>query len=133
MLSSSTSQTTLRKGQEYTIEVRYSGTPMETGRFGGFTFGSDPSGKPWITTANEGQGASLWWPNKDQWRDEPEDMELNVDIPNDLVDVSNGKFLGTKDLGDGYTRWQWRVHYPINWYNVSLNIGDYVHFRRQTW
>ncbi len=119
---------TLRKGQEYAVEIRYSGTPMETGRFGGFTFGSDPSGKPWITTANEGQGASLWWPNKDQWRDEPEGLELNVDIPNGLVDVSNGKFLGTKDLGDGYTRWQWRVHYPINSYNVSLNIGDYVHF-----
>ncbi len=119
---------TLRAGREYAVEVRYSGTPMETGRFGGFSFGKDPSGKPWITTANEGQGASLWWPNKDQWRDEPERMELSVAIPNDLVNVSNGKFLGKTDVGDGYTRWDWRVHYPINSYNVSLNIGNYVHF-----
>ena len=119
---------TLRPGRDYVVEVRYSGTPIETGRFGGFTFGTDPAGKPWITTANEGQGASLWWPNKDQWRDEPEGMELNVEIPSDLVDVSNGRFLGKKDLGDGYTRWQWRIHYPINSYNVSLNIGNYVHF-----
>ena len=44
-------------------------------------------------------------------------------IPNDLIDVSNGRFIGKTDLGDGYTRWDWRVHYPINSYNVSLNIG----------
>jgi aminopeptidase N len=44
------------------------------------------------------------------------------------VDVSNGRFIGKTDLGDGYTRWDWQVHYPINSYNVSLNIGKYVHF-----
>jgi aminopeptidase N len=119
---------TLRRGREYAIDVHYSGTPAETGRFGGFTFGKDPAGNPWITTANEGQGASLWWPNKDQWRDEPEGIELSVTIPSTLVDVSNGRFIGKTDLGDGYTRWDWRVHYPINSYNVSLNIGSYVHF-----
>jgi aminopeptidase N len=42
--------------------------------------------------------------------------------------VSNGKLMGKTDLGDGYTRWDWQVHYPINSYNVSLNIGNYVHF-----
>ncbi len=70
----------------------------------------------------------MWWPNKDQWRDEVESMEISVAIPNGLVDVSNGKFVGKTDLGDGYTRWDWLVHYPINNYDVSLNIGNYVHF-----
>ena len=59
-------------------------------------------------------------------------MEISVAIPSDLVDVSNGKFVGKTDLGDGYTRWDWRVHYPINSYNVSLNIGNYVHFERSS-
>jgi aminopeptidase N len=118
----------LRAGRTYTIEVHYSGTPPETGRFGGFTFGKDPAGNHWITTANEGQGASLWWPNKDQWRDEPEGMTLSVAVPNGLVDVSNGRAMGKTDLGDGYTRWDWRIHYPINSYNVSLNIGNYTQF-----
>ena len=35
---------------------------------------------------------------------------------------------GKTDLGDGYTRWDWHVHYPINNYDVSLNIGNYEHF-----
>lgn len=119
---------TLRKGREYAIDFHYSGTPLEKGRFGGLAFRKDPAGKHWINTANEGEGSSIWWPGKDQWRDEPEGMRLGVAIPNGLVDVSNGKFVGKTDLGDGYTRWDWQIHYPINSYNVSLNIGDYVHF-----
>jgi aminopeptidase N len=55
-------------------------------------------------------------------------MRISVEIPNDLADVSNGKFVGKTDLGDGFTRWDWEIHYPINSYNVSLNIGHYVHF-----
>ena len=119
---------TLRAGRVYSIDFYYSGNPLETGRFGGMAFRKDPLGHHWINTACEGEGASIWWPNKDQWRDEVESMEISVAIPNDLVDVSNGEFLGKTDLGDGYTRWDWRVHYPINSYGVSLNIGNYVHF-----
>ena len=119
---------TLRAGRVYTIDFYYSGTPQTIGRFGGFTFGQDPMHRPWIFTACEGEGASIWWPNKDQWRDEPESMKISVAIPNNLTDVSNGKFLGKEDLGDGYTRWDWLVQYPINNYDVSLNIGNYVHW-----
>jgi aminopeptidase N len=119
---------TLEAGHVYSIDFYYSGSPTQTGRFGGFTFGKDPSGHPWIYTACEGIGASIWWPNKDQWRDEVENMQISVSIPNDLVDVSNGRFMGKTDLGGGYTRWDWFVHYPINNYDVSLNIGNYQHF-----
>jgi aminopeptidase N len=120
---------TLHAGHTYSIEVHYSGSPVETGRFGCFTFKQDTAGHPWINTACEETGASVWWPNKDQWRDEPQQgMQISVAVPNGLMDVSNGKFMGKKDLGDGYTRWDWKVHYPINNYDVALNIGNYVHF-----
>jgi aminopeptidase N len=119
---------TLRAGRVYTIDFYYSGNPLTTGRFGAITFKKDPKGRPWVNTACEGIGASIWWPNKDQWRDEVENMRISVAVPNNLVDVSNGRFLGKTDLGDGYTRWDWQVNYPINNYNVSLNIGTYEHF-----
>jgi aminopeptidase N len=119
----------LRKGREYAIAVHYSGTPQQQGRFGGFVFGRNPaSGKPWVFTACEGEGSSIWWPSKDQWRDEPDSMDISVTIPSDLVDVSNGRLMGRTPLPDGFTRWDWRVHYPINSYNVSVNITDYAHF-----
>ena len=119
---------TLKRGQTYSIDFHYSGEPKTTGRFGGFTFGTDPKGRPWIFTACEGEGASIWWPNKDQWRDEVENMDISIAIPNDLIDVSNGRFQNKKDLGDGYIQWNWLVNHPINNYSVSVNIGAYTHF-----
>lgn len=122
---------TLHTGQTYSIDFYYSGNPVETGRFGAITFKKDPSGHTWINTACEETGASVWWPNKDQWRDEVENMQISVSVPTGLTDVSNGKFLGSTDLGDGYTRFDWLVQYPINNYDVSLNIGNYTHFSDQ--
>ena len=120
---------TLRKGKTYDVVFAYSGQPVTQGRFGCFSFDKDKEGKPWITTACEEEGPSIWWPNKDQWRDEPQDgMKISVAVPNGLMDVSNGAFEGSQNLGDGYTRWDWRVHYPINNYDVALNIGEYQHF-----
>ena len=100
---------TLKAGREVAIEFFFSGTPVQKGRFGGFTFSKDPKGRPWIYSSCEGQGASVWWPNKDQWRDRVDSMDISIEIPSDLVDVSNGKFLGKKDIGDGFTRWNWHV------------------------
>ncbi|MGC9157614.1 MAG: M1 family metallopeptidase [Terracidiphilus sp.] len=119
---------TLHAGRVYSIDFYYSGHPTPIGRFGGLTFKKDPAGRVWITTACEGDGASVWWPNKDQWRDEVQSMDISVAVPNGLIDVSNGRLIGKTDLGDGYTRWDWHVSYPINNYDVALNIGDYVHF-----
>ena len=119
----------LRSGRTYAIDVHYSGPPKEQGRFGCLPFRTDPAGRPWITTACEDNGASSWWPNKDQWRDEPDEgMRISVAVPNGLMNVSNGRMLGRMDLGDGFTRWDWEVSYPINNYNVALNIGAYAHF-----
>ena len=118
----------LKAGLVYTLDFYYSGTPQTIGRFGGFTFGKDPVGRPWIFTACEGEGASIWWPNKDQWKDEVESMRISVAVPNGLTDVSNGKFIGQTDLHDGFTRWEWLVQYPINNYDVSVNIGKYEHW-----
>lgn len=119
---------TLKAGEVITIVFHYSGTPDQRGRFGGFTFGKDPQGRSWVYTSCEGQGASVWWPNKDQWRDEVESMDISVSAPNGLVAVCNGKMAGKQELADGYTRWDWHVSYPINNYCVSLNIATYQHF-----
>jgi len=55
-------------------------------------------------------------------------MQITVAVKIAPIDVSNGKFLGKTNLGDGYTRWDWQVQYPINSYGVALNIGAYTQF-----
>jgi aminopeptidase N len=120
---------TLRRGREYAVDFHYSGTPLEIGRGGGgIGFRTDANGVAFINTVCEGVGSATWWPSKDQWHDEVDSLMISVAVPSNLTDVSNGRLVGKTDLGDGYTRWDWRVQSPINSYSVSLNIGDYVHF-----
>lgn len=123
---------TLKRGKTYEIKIAYAGEPKEVGRFGGMAFRTDPQGRPWVVTSCEDEGSSVWWPSKDQWRDEPQKgVVVSVAVPNALTAVSNGRLLRKKDLHDGYTRWDWRVTYPINSYDVALNIADYTHFGDQ--
>ncbi len=120
-----------KAGEKYSLDFHYSGAPKSSSRFGGISFDEDPAGRPWMYTACEGPGSSYRWPCKDQWRDEVESMDISVAVPNGLTDVSNGRYMGKEDLGDGFTRWKWRVHYPINSYNVSINVAAYEHFSDQ--
>lgn len=122
----------LKKLAKDSVRVYYSGHPIIAKNApwdGGFVFEKDEEGNPWIAVAVQGTGASLWYPNKDHQSDEPEEVLIEAEVPNGLMNVSNGRFMGEKDLGDGYTRWSWKVLNPINNYNVVLNIGNYVHFR----
>ena len=123
---------TLHRGEVAEVTVAYHGAPVAKGRFGGMSFEQDPAGRPWIFTACEDDGSSIWWPSKDQWQDEPQDgIDLSVAVPDALTDVSNGRFVSRIKLtgkDDGYTQWNWHVSYPINSYDVALNIGTYSHF-----
>lgn len=116
---------------EQTLQFYYSGHPIIAKRApwdGGFVFSKDTAGQPWIGVAVQGDGASLWYPVKDTQTDEPDlGATISVSVPNGLMDVSNGRFKGSVDLKNGYTRWDWEVKNPINTYDITVNIGDYVH------
>ena len=121
----------LKTGQIDSVQFYYSGNPIVAANApwdGGFVFDKDEEGNPWIAVAVQGTGASLWYPNKDHQSDEPEEVLIEIAVPNGLMNVSNGRFLGKQDLGNGYNRWSWKVSNPINNYDVVLNIGNYVHF-----
>ncbi|HSP12252.1 MAG TPA: M1 family metallopeptidase [Salegentibacter sp.] len=113
------------------IQFYYSGHPIVAKNApwdGGFVWDEDEDGNPWIGVAVQGTGASLWYPNKDHQSDEPEEVQLDIAVPNGLMNVSNGQFLGEKDLDDGFTQWSWKTVNPINNYNVMINIANYEHF-----
>ena len=122
---------TLPKDSQQKIRFYYSGKPIIAKRApwdGGFVFSNDSDGKPWIGVAVQGIGASLWFPVKDTQTDEPDQgATIKVAVPNGLLNVSNGRFLGSEDLKNGYTRWDWEVKNPINSYDITVNIGDYAH------
>lgn len=120
-------------GSEAVLWVYYHGSPRKAINppwDGGFSWTRDKSGNPWIAVSCQGLGASVWWPCKDcQW-DEPDyGMEMNFAVPTGLTCVSNGRLVSSgKNTSTNKTEWQWEVKNPINNYDVTFYIGDYLHW-----
>lgn len=118
-------------GSLQTLTVYYHGQPRVATHppwNGGVVWTTDSLGNPWVATACQGVGASIWWPNKDTQADEPDSQRIVVTVPDTLVDVSNGRLRRKARNKDGTMSFEWFVSNPINNYDVALNIGKYVHF-----
>src|SRR5438270_7385220 len=113
-----------------TLSIYYHGKPTVAIRppwDGGFVWAIASLGRRWIVTANEGLGASVWWPNKDYLADEPDSQRVAITVPDSLIDVSNGRLRSTTPNPDGSTTYEWFVVNPINNYDVAVNAGHYAH------
>ncbi|WP_020536842.1 M1 family metallopeptidase [Lewinella cohaerens] len=122
--------TVQQAGDTGSFTVHYYGKPTIASNApwdGGFVWAEDKRGRNWIAVACEGDGASLWWPNKDHLSDEPDSMLISLTVPSNLMAVANGNLREVEEE-DKYTRYDWFVSYPIDNYNVTLNIGHYTQF-----
>lgn len=124
---------TQKKGTQNYFTVYYQGEPIEAKNppwDGGFTWQKDKNGAPWVGVSCEGIGASLWWPNKDHLSDEPDSMRVTCSVPDDLIFVGNGilesEMHNEEKAKKSFT---WKVSYPINNYNVTVNIAKYANFQ----
>jgi len=126
----------LKKGEQANIKVWYGGYPREAVNApwdGGFSWKKDGNGNPWIGISCQGLGASVWWPCKDHQSDEPDSMRITCTARYPLKIIANGDLRSDTSVWNQYfNSWVnvsvWFVSYPINNYNVTLNIGDYEHF-----
>lgn len=116
----------------YTIALSYSGNVQVAVRppwDGGWIFAKDKMGRPWMSVACQGLGASVWFPCKDHQGDEPDKgATLKINADDDLVAVGNGRLKSKKKFEQGKTTWEWEVKNPINNYNIIPYIGKYVSF-----
>jgi aminopeptidase N len=120
-----------RVGAHKTITVHYHGRPQIARNppwQGGFTWGKDSLGRPWVVTTDQGMGASVWWPNKDTQADEPDSQRVALRVPAPLINVSNGRLRGTTRHPDGTTTYEWFVVNPINNYAIAVAAGNYAHY-----
>jgi len=119
-------------GEMATLGVHYHGKPRIATNppwDGGLILAQDSLGRPWIATANQALGASVWWPTKDTQADEPDDgQRIAITVPDSLVDVSNGRLRSVVNHDDGTTTYEWYVESPINNYDVAINAAHYAHF-----
>jgi aminopeptidase N len=120
-----------KAGERRTVTAYYHGKPRVAVRppwDGGVAWKSDSLGAPWIATANQGLGASAWWPNKDTQADEPDSQRVAITVPDPMVNVSNGRLRRVEHHDNGTATWEWFVTRPINNYDVAINAGSYEHF-----
>ena len=118
----------IKKGSIFEFTVFYEGVPQSADNppwAGGFTWSKDKDGRDWIAVSCEGEGARIWWPNKDHITAEGDSVRMAYTVPSNLVAVGNGKLRSVKNLGEK-TTYEWFVSNPINNYNISVQIGNYV-------
>ena len=119
------------QGEVYSVVLTYSGRPKISARppwSGGITWKKDKNGLPFIASSCQGDGASLWWPCKDHMYDEPDSMLISVNVPGNLMDVSNGRLRSMVKQKNKTKTYNWFVANPIDNYGVNINIADYAHF-----
>ena len=116
----------------HTIGITYHGKPREAINppwDGGWIFTKDDKGRPWMTVACQGLGASVWYPCKDHQSDEPDQGAIvRIKIPDTLVSVANGRLISKDYADDGTALYKWEVKNPINNYDIIPYIGKYVNF-----
>ena len=121
-------ESTISKGEIFEFTVFYHGIPQSADNppwAGGFTWSKDKDNRDWVAVSCEGEGARIWWPNKDHITAEGDSVRMVYTVPSNLVAVGNGKLKSVKNLGNK-TSYEWFVSNPINNYNVSVQIGNYV-------
>ena len=119
----------LEENKNYKLRIYYSGSPKEAINppwDGGFVWLKDYNNFNWLGVACQDEGASIWWPCKDHLSDKPDSMRVSCKIPKKLKFICNGNIESDSLINDKKRQTTWKISYPINIYNVSLNIGNYV-------
>lgn len=116
----------MKAGATFSIYLSYEGKPVEAHKppwDGGFVWKQDENKNPWIGVACESEGASLWWPNKDDVSDEPDSADITITVPEGLMAVSNGVLQKQETNVNKTQTCHWHVSYPINNYNITFYVG----------
>ena len=118
----------IKENNFFEFSVYYNGIPQNADNppwSGGFTWSKDKDNRDWVAVSCEGEGARIWWPNKDHITAETDSVRMVYTVPSNLVAVGNGQ-LRSVENNDNKSTYEWFVNNPINNYNVSVQIGNYV-------
>ena len=120
---------TIENNTLFDFTVHYNGIPQSADNppwAGGFTWSKDKNDRDWVAVSCEGEGARIWWPNKDHISEEPDSVRMAFTVPSDLMSIANGQLRSVVEKEDNKTTYEWFVNNPINNYNISVQIGNYV-------
>lgn len=123
-------------GQYFTAQVFYHGTPEE-GNVAPFKSGMNHApATPWNTrvtyTLSQPYNAKDWWPCKQSLKDKIDSVDIWITVPDSLKAGSNGVLQRITTLPGNKARYEWRTHYPVAYYLISVAVGAYQEYTINT-
>jgi aminopeptidase N len=126
--------TVIKAGEKQTISIYFEGEPKESLKppyDNGWIWAKDLNGRPFISVACEGSGASIWLPCKDVLYDEPDHgVSFSITVPDTLMAVANGRLKKKSTSKQRTNTYTWEVLNPIDNYNIIPYIGKYVSWHK---
>jgi aminopeptidase N len=129
---------TFKKGELYTIHLRYTAMPDEYEKeIGGDPLlgvkglffinpkGTDKNKPTQIWTQGETESGSVWFPTIDQTQQKTT-QEILMTVPAKYVSLSNGKLISQKNNADGTRTDYWKMDLPHSPYLFFMGVGDYA-------
>lgn len=123
----------MQADSSFICSITYNGTAPDQATNplggGGLTSDSSPSWGNQVTwTLSEPFSAFEWFPCKQSLKDKIDSTRFHVTIDNALKAGSNGLLVNDVDLGNGSHRMEWKSNYPIDYYLISVSIGEYIDY-----
>ncbi|MGM0497126.1 MAG: M1 family aminopeptidase [Bacteroidota bacterium] len=116
--------TTFSSGDNLDARVYYNG---ETGS--GMRKETDSKwGKDVNYTLSESFHAKDWFPSKEVLTDKADSAYIYVTTDENLKVGSNGILKGIDSLDNEKVRYRWETSHPINYYLISVAIGDFLEY-----
>jgi aminopeptidase N len=113
--------------EQFSMDITYSGTPPRLSgsiSSANFVFYDSAHGNL-IASLSEPYEARDWWPCKDDPADKADSSDVWVTVDSWYTAVSNGTLTGTVTNSDGTKTWEWKNHYPIAAYLISVACTNY--------
>jgi len=118
-------------GENFSIETDYLGNPPTAATNplggGGMTYATSQSwGNRVVWSLSEPFSAYEWFPVKQSLRDKIDSCAIKITVPDSCKAGSNGILENVINLGNGFTRYEWKHKHPIDYYLISVAVAKYV-------
>jgi aminopeptidase N len=114
------------QGILFSVRIFYHGTPPTGGFFSGITTDYSTTYQKNVTwTLSEPYAAKDWWPTKQDLRDKADSVWVFLTTSAENKAGSEGLLTAVTNIPGGKVRYEWKSHYPIDYYLISFAVADY--------
>ena len=118
--------TPMNKDSLFKVKIFYHGTPESQGFFSGISHASNNTWKKEVTwTLSEPFAAKDWFPVKQSLTDKADSAWVFLTVDKNEKAGSEGILTSISTLPNGSLRYEWKTHYPIDYYLLSFSVSDY--------